>query len=115
MGGRKIKAHRHAKNSLNMNDEELLFALETLAKTIDVQVRYEKGDFTGGLYRLGDFATILLQKGDPVYKKIQILARELGAFELDQIYVLPALRELITEEMQSGQNETQTALPISTV
>ncbi|MBN2356368.1 hypothetical protein JXO59_09660 [candidate division KSB1 bacterium] len=83
-----------------MNDEELLLALETLARTLDVEVRYEKGDFIGGFCRIGEQQIILIQKADPVYKKISILARELGSFDLDQIYILPVIRELIAEELQ---------------
>ncbi len=84
-----------------MTEEEVLMALETLAKTLQVEVRYEKGDFVGGLCRIGDRQTILLQKGDPPEKKISILARELGSFDLEQIYVLPVLREIIASELQA--------------
>ncbi len=86
-----------------MSEEETLFALETLAKTLDVEVRYEKGDFSGGLCRIDDKAILLLQKADPLYRKISILARELGTCNLDSIYIVPALRTLIEEEATSVQ------------
>jgi len=95
---------------VNMSDEEVLLALETLAQALQIQVRYEKGDFNGGLCRFGDQQALLLQRGDPIPRKIHILARELGAFDLDQLYVLPALRDLIAAEMKSGEEETALVL-----
>ncbi|HNW59967.1 MAG TPA: hypothetical protein PKI62_09860 [bacterium] len=86
-----------------MSEEETLFALETLAKTLDVEVRYEKGDFIGGLCRIDDKTILLLQKTDPLYRKISILARELGTCKLDTIFIVPALRTLIEEEIASAQ------------
>jgi len=93
-----------------MSNEEVLLALETLAQALQIQVRYEKGDFIGGLCRFGDQQTLLLQKGDPIHRKIHILARELGAFDLDQVYVLPALRDLIAAELQAREEEVALVL-----
>lgn len=86
-----------------MSEEETLFALETLAKTLDVEVRYEKGDFSGGLCRLDEKVILLVQKNDPPHRKISILARELGAFNLDHIFVVPALRDLIAQETAASR------------
>ena len=97
MGRGKAQAQQPAKSALNMSEEETLLALETLAKTLDVEVRYEKGDFNGGLCRIDDRSVLLVQKTDPLHRKIHILARELGALNLDHIFVIPALRELIEE------------------
>ncbi len=84
-----------------MSQEETLLALETLAKTLDVEVRYEKGDFNGGLCRIDDRCILLVQKTDPLHRKIHVLARELGAMNFDHIFVMPALRLLIEEEAAS--------------
>ena len=70
-----------------MSQEETLLALETLAKTLDVEVRYEKGDFNGGLCRIDDRCILLVQKTDPLHRKIHVLARELGAMNFDHIFV----------------------------
>jgi hypothetical protein len=103
MGRGKAEAQRPAKSALNMSEDDTLLALETLAKTLDVEIRYEKGDFTGGLCRVDEKSILLLQKADPARRKISVLARELGAFNLDQIFVMPALRALIEEEVASAQ------------
>ena len=113
MGSRKAKTRWLTKSALNMSEEEVLLALETLAKTLDVQIRYEKGDFIGGLCRIGEHNAILLQKTDPPVKKIQLLAKALGSFNLDQIYILPALREIIDEEMQTVEGGISASLSLS--
>jgi hypothetical protein len=110
MGGGKTKTHRVAQGAVNMSNEEVLLALETLAQALQIQVRYEKGDFIGGLCRFGEQQALLLQKSDPIHRKIHILARELGTFDLDQLYVLPALRDLIAAELQAREEETALVL-----
>ncbi len=103
MGRGKTETQRPAKSALNLSEEETLLALETLAKTLDVEIRYEKGDFTGGLCRVDERSILLLQKTDPAHRKISVLARELGALNLDHIFVMPSLRSLIEAEASSGR------------
>jgi len=50
-----------------------------------------------------------LQKTDPLHRKIHVLARELGAMNLDHIFVMPALRALIEEEAASVQPQAEAA------
>ncbi len=78
-----------------MSNDDLLRALEALAGTLGIELRYEKGDFEGGLCRLQGRAVFFLQKGDPVDKKIRTLASGLGELDLENVYVFPAVRELI--------------------
>ncbi len=80
---------------MGMQENEIVEALETVARALDVEVRYEKGDFAGGLCKVGNKNMILLHREDPANKKINVMARELSEFDLDQIYLLPALRDLI--------------------
>ena len=109
MGRGKTQTQQPAKSALNMSQEETLLALETLAKTLAVEVRYEKGDFNGGLCRIDDRPILLVQKTDPLHRKIHVLARELGAMNLDHIFVMPALRALIEEEAASVQPQAEAA------
>lgn len=98
MGRGKAQAQRITKITLDMSEEEVLLALETLAKALEIEIRYEKGDFLGGLCRVEGQNLLLVQKNETCNRKIQLLARELGTFNLDNVYVLPALRELIESE-----------------
>ena len=103
MGRRKIKNPplESAIQIIGMEESEALLAFETLAKTLDVDVRYEKGDFRSGLYRLYEKHVILMQKDIPDIKKIEILARDLSAFDLEKIYILPQLLAIM-KQVQTG-------------
>jgi|WetSurMetagenome_2_1015567.scaffolds.fasta_scaffold916729_2 hypothetical protein len=103
MGSRKTQTQRKAKVFVDMKEVEILQALETLAKALDLQVRYEKGDFHGGHCRCRQNNLIVMQKNDPVYRKIHVLARELGTFNLESLYVMPAIREVIQQEQTTAE------------
>jgi hypothetical protein len=103
MGSRKTQAQRKARIFVDMKEAEILQALETLAKALDLQIRYEKGDFHGGHCRCRQDNLIVMQKNDPVYRKIHVLARELGTFNLESLYVMPAIREIIQQELATAE------------
>jgi hypothetical protein len=102
MGRRKAQTRRANKLPLinGMTEEEVLEALESLARQLGIDVRHEKGDFKGGFCSYKNQHLIILQKNEDVYKKIQTLVRELHRFDLEQIYVLPAIRELLETESE---------------
>ncbi len=97
MGGRKTKAQQTEKNTLiyGMPESEALQAFETLAQTLGVKVRYEKGDFKSASCRVENENLIIIQKDIPAEKKIQIFANEFSKFDLENIYVVPALRKIL--------------------
>jgi hypothetical protein len=103
MGRGKAQTQRVTKVTLDISEEELLLALETLAKTLDVEVRYEKGDFVGGLCCVEGQNIVLIQKNETIGRKTKLLARELGVFNLDDIYVMPTLRTLIETELAEAK------------
>jgi len=103
MGSRKAQTQRKAKVFVDMKEAEILQALETLAKALDLQVRYEKGDFHGGHCRCRRDHLIVMMKKDPVYRKFHVLARELGSFNLDSLYVMPAIRQIIEQEQATAE------------
>lgn len=78
-----------------MKDQDLLRSLEELVAQLDIQLRYEKGDFDGGLCRLDDQRLLIVNAALPTRKKIRVLARELACLELDQVFVVPAVRRAI--------------------
>ncbi len=79
-----------------MKEAEILQNLEKLFADLALEIRYEKGDFTGGWFRYRDKQQIVINKELTDSQKIQILASELKAkFDLDHLYVVPALREVI--------------------
>lgn len=80
-----------------MKEDEVLSGLETVMTTLGVQVRYEKGDFAGGLCKLKDKQLLILNSAMPPNQKIRILANELSQMELDNVFMVPALRQVIDD------------------
>lgn len=108
MASRKTKARKSDSVPLikEMSNEELLQALETLVKALGLECRYEKGDFKGGLCRVHEQQLIVLQKKESLENKIKTLAVGLGELDLTNIYVMPAIQDLIDsvrkEPVQNG-------------
>jgi len=80
-----------------MKEDEVLSGLESVMTTLGVQVRYEKGDFAGGLCKLKDKQLLILNSAMPPNQKIKILASELSQMGLDNVFMVPALRQVIDD------------------
>jgi len=79
-----------------MQDESILENLEKLFAELSIELRYEKGRFQGGYYRYKDRQQIVVNKDLTDSQKVAILARELHEnLDLDSVYVVPAVREVI--------------------
>lgn len=85
-----------------MENQKLLQELENIATKLDISVRYENGDFAGGLCRVKEENVLIINKKNSLQKKITILSRELSAVDLSTIYILPQLRERIS--IESGKD-----------
>ncbi|MCX5874335.1 MAG: hypothetical protein NTY51_14035 [Deltaproteobacteria bacterium] len=83
-----------------MNDSDVLSKLEDLVDRLGVKLRYEnlaRGPIraNGGYCRLEDNHMILIDKNDSKRRKIKLLARSLRRFDLETVFVPPALRRII--------------------
>lgn len=105
MDSRKTKTKRPRKTTIihGMEEEQVVQAFETLAMTLDIEVRYEKGDFRSAMCRVGEENLIILQKDADPLKKINVFAKEFCNINLDDIYVVPALKNII-QEMKDSEN-----------
>jgi hypothetical protein len=75
-------------------------------------LRYEKGDFGGGYCMLKEKRMVIVNSALSPAQRIKVLASELAAMNLDDIFVLPALREVIAENaMNSGGVRVLPAAP----
>lgn len=84
-----------------MNDSDVLSKLEDLADRLGIKLRYEnlaRGPFrsSGGYCRLENDHLILIDKNDSKKRKIKLLAKSLGRFDLETVFVPPALRRIIS-------------------
>lgn len=80
-----------------MKEEEILSGLEKLVEGLGIQLRYEKGDFAGGYCVLQDKRMMIVNSTLNSAMRCKVLARELATMNLGDVFVLPALREIIAE------------------
>ncbi|MEN6508766.1 MAG: hypothetical protein ABFD63_08305 [Smithella sp.] len=86
-----------------MQEETLLQHLEELAGKLEIFVRDEnismdETSVTGGLCRVeGQYIVILNSKAN-VEDKIQVMIKALQQFNLDDIYIKPAVRQLLENQ-----------------
>ena len=85
-----------------MNDEVLFSQLEELANTLGIAIRHENINVEnspgmGGLCRIKGEYVLILHSRLTVREKIRLVTGALRQFDLDDIYVKPALRALLEE------------------
>jgi len=84
-----------------MDDHIALSFLEELADKLGIPIRYEiiKDELTGlgGLCRVDGEFILIIDSTAAVKEKIRIMTEALRRFDLGDIYVRPALRELLEE------------------
>jgi hypothetical protein len=83
-----------------MDDHTALSQLEGLAYVLGIPVRYEKiaeedAVNAGGLCRLRGECVIIVNSSLSVKDKIQTIAKALKNFDLHDVYMRPAIRELL--------------------
>ena len=78
-----------------MDDASLLQELETLAATLDVEIRYDAFEGDGGLCRILDKRYIIINRNLESSQRLQLLCRELARCSLDEVYIRPQVREIL--------------------
>ncbi len=83
-----------------MDDHIALDQREALAYGLGVEVRYEKipqDDVTisGGLYRLKGKNVVVIDSRTTTKDRVRVLVQALKPFDLADVYIRPALRELL--------------------
>ncbi len=82
-----------------MTHEQILSELEYLATNCGIAIRYEKGDFDGGYCVLKDERLIVINKRLAPARRTSVLAQGLAEVGIDEIYLKPAVREYIEDEL----------------
>ncbi len=85
-----------------MQDQELLGHLVDLARRLDFEVRFDQGPFRDGHFHLPpdqnspqDRRIIVLNRNSPAQRKVTALGRALKNCSLEDVFLLPAVRESI--------------------
>jgi hypothetical protein len=89
-----------------MTHEELLVQLEDLAGRLNIQVQYESlknedPSTFGGFCRVRDQHMIIIHSKATINRKIDIFAEVLRRFDMDDLYMRPALREYLKKDIDS--------------
>lgn len=82
-----------------MKKEILLEELREACEHIGYSLRFEKGDFEGGCCILKEQKLIVVNKRFSLDKKLSVIARALGELGVEEMYVKPAVRDFISDEM----------------
>ncbi len=89
-----------------MTHEELFEELKGLAVELGIKVRFENGNFDGGYCLLREQRLLVLNRRFTVPKKIRTLAMGLNEYGLGDIFIRPALREAIEDELAKASTQT---------
>jgi hypothetical protein len=84
-----------------MHNAELLSKLEEIVGQLGLELRWDEGDFTGGICRFGDRKILVMNRSLPTFEKIRVLCQNLSQADLSKIFVLPAIREQIVQRAVS--------------
>jgi hypothetical protein len=91
-----------------MTQQEVYDELKTLAQNKGIAVRLETGDFDGGVCTVDGDRIILINRRHHQTRRINVLACALNEIGLDDVFVKPALRDRIDDEvaarMAAGSN-----------
>jgi hypothetical protein len=82
-----------------MKHEDLIEELQTAATQLNVTIRYERGDFEGGYCILRDQRLLLVNRRLMPSRKASVLAVALQEIGLNDVYLKPAVRAFIEDEV----------------
>jgi hypothetical protein len=78
-----------------MKKDKLYSEFEDLGQRLGVKIIKGKGNFTGGICIVNDETVIVINKMKPIEHRLKILATSFLEYNLDDIYMIPALRAFI--------------------
>ena len=83
--------------------------LEGLAADLGIDLRYDALEGRGGLCKYGGKTCLILNRSLSVQERIHLLSRALSRFPLDDVFLIPAIREAIDphqdeESMEPDEN-----------
>ena len=91
-----------------MQNSKVLGYLEDLAFRLGIEIAYEKlgeADFSieGGLCKVKGAYKIFMDPSAPIEVQIEILVRALSSFQIEGVYLLPFIREILEKAQKSSQ------------
>ena len=80
-----------------MNSKKIYIELKEVFDKIGYKVILDNGNFNSGYCILEDDKVIVINKNKPYENRVRVLSQILSSIKLDDIYIKPYIRELITE------------------
>ena len=78
-----------------MKNKDLLDEFHLLAEKLEIKILKGKGDFLGGSCIVNSEKVIVINKSKPIEQRLNTLASCFNAYDLEGVFLLPALREYI--------------------
>lgn len=85
-----------------MKKELLLEELRDACQHVGYSLRFEKGDFEGGWCILKEKQLLVVNKRFSLDQKLSVIARALGELGIEEMYLKPAVRDFIDDEMSKA-------------
>jgi len=92
-----------------MTSEELFESLKSLAGEMGLKLRFETGNFEGGYCLLREEKMLVINRRTTIPRKNRTLALGLNEFGLDKMFISPAVREAIEDELAKALQENRQA------
>lgn len=83
-----------------MNNRKILENLETIAEKFDLEIKYDFFEGKGGLCNFKGKQFFLINKNLPPQEKAKVIAYGLNNFSLENISILPMIRQFIEKEKE---------------
>ena len=80
-----------------MKKDKLYIEFEELGKRLGVKIIKGRGDFQGGSCVLNEETVIVVNNTKPIEHRLKVLAESFLEFNLDDVYIVPALRAYIDD------------------
>ena len=80
-----------------MKKIKLYTEFEELGQRLGLKILKGKGDFSGGTCTVNNKTVIVINKMKPMEQRLKTLATSFLEYNLDEIYMVPALRAYIEE------------------
>jgi hypothetical protein len=84
-----------------MNNDEVFAELQEILKEFEVEIKYGRGYFEGGLCRYDNGQFIYLNRGKDLENHIALIISELKNFDLQGIKLSTELANLLRESEQN--------------
>ena len=78
-----------------MKNNKLLEEFHFLAEKLEIKIMKGKGDFSGGECTVNNENVIVINNNKPIEQQLNTLAGCFKKYNLDGLYIIPALREYI--------------------